>query len=78
MPLTFVWVWYPSKPHMGSFRQALDDAKILRVFFLLLGFLNKVSNILIEFTAVTRYLIPLERGTQDAAHEPVYYHTFFE
>jgi len=45
---------------------------------LVLGFLNKVSNILLEFTAVTRYLIPLERGTEDVAHKPVYYHTFFE
>ena len=46
--------------------------------YLVLGFLNKVSNILLEFTAVTRYLIPLERGTEDVAHKPVYYHTFFE
>jgi hypothetical protein len=50
----------------------------LRHSSLVLGFLNKVSNILLELTAVTRYLIPLERGTQDAAHKPVYYHTFFE
>jgi hypothetical protein len=43
-----------------------------------LGFLNKVSNILLEMTAVTRYLVPPERRTGYAAHKSVYYHTFFD
>jgi len=59
-------------------RSSLTPESLSEVFYLVLGFLNKVSNILLEFTAVTRYLIPLERGTEDVAHKPVYYHTFFE
>jgi hypothetical protein len=45
---------------------------------LVLNFLNKVSNILLEITAATRYMVPPEGGTEDVAHKPLYYQTFFD